>query len=104
MHRSVGDRESLGQVGGCDHDRTGGEWRGGSREVARIDRVGAVLGSELLDTMLLPRHDQHATLLLALVERLAHEGVDASDVAFHATPPELCRGHGAIGRLSHQLE
>jgi hypothetical protein len=63
-----------------------------------------MFGRQLLDAMLLTGHDQHAALLVALVERLAHEGVEATDVAVHPAPPEVSGGHGTVGRLAHQLE
>ena len=104
MHRPVGDSEPLGEVGGRDHDCAGGKCRGCGGEIARVNRVGAMLGRELLDAMLLPGHDQHAAPFVALVERLAHERIEATDIAVHPAPSEVRRKPGVAGRLAEQLE
>ncbi len=101
---AVLDGEALGQIRRRDHDRTRGQGRRRGVEIAGIDGVRAMLGGELLHAVLLARDDEHASLLLALVQGLANEGVEAADIAVHPSPPEVRHGRHARRGLAHQLE
>ena len=63
-----------------------------------------MLGGEFFNAMALPRHHEHAASSLALVDRLAHESVEAADVAVDPAPAQIRHGFRAQWRLAHQLE